>query len=205
MVCNSGVGLTPVIDGNVHHFSAGGLYNGLVLLIDDETRTYWDHITGEAVHGELKGAKLDNWPIKMTNVETASKHEPNLRVHRSMLTFIGRLMGWAIRWLPMKLPPSFRGTMGKPDDRQPEMEIGLGVVTDGVRRFYPKRSIGEGIDDEIDGRSLQVRIGEDAVPVAKWDNGSRPLQLFTRWYGFSYTYPDCEVWDESEMAKKVES
>ena len=122
-----------------------------------------------------------------------------------MPTFIGRLMGWAIRWLPMKLPPSFRGTMGKPDARQPEMEIGLGVVTDGVRRFYPKRSIGEGIDDEIGGRSLQIRIGEDAVPVAIWDNGSRPLQLFTRWYGFSYTYPDCGAWEESEMAKKVES
>ena len=194
-----------MVAGKVHHFSAGGLYNGLVLLIDDETRTYWDHITGEAVHGELKGAKLDNWPIEMTNVETALKNDPNLRVHHSKPTFLGRLMVWVHRWLPMKLPPNFRGTMGKPDDRQPEMEIGLGVVTDGVRRFYPKRSIGEGIDDEIDGRALHIHIGEDAVPVAKWDNGSRPLQLFTRWYGFSYTYPYCEVWGESEAAKKVKS
>ena len=69
---------------------------------------------------------------------------------------------------------------------------------------YPKRSIGEGIDDEIDGRPLRIHVGEDAVPVAKWDNGSRPLQLFTRWYGFSYTYPDCEVWGESEPVKKAE-
>jgi len=194
-----------VVAGKVHHFSAGGLYNGLVLLIDDETRTYWDHITGKAVHGDLKGAKLDNWPIEMTNVETALKNDSNLRVHHSKPTFLGRLMVWVHRWLPMKLPPNFRGTMGKPDDRQPEMEIGLGVVTDGVRRFYPKRSIGKGIDDEIDGQALHIHIGEDAVPVAKWNNGSRPLQLFTRWYGFSYTYPDCEVWGESEAAKKVES
>jgi len=55
VVCNTGVGLTPQIGEQVHHFSAGGLYNGLVLLIDDETRTYWDHITGEAVHGPLSG------------------------------------------------------------------------------------------------------------------------------------------------------
>ena len=194
-----------MVAGKVHHFSAGGLYNGLVLLIDDETRTYWDHITGEAVHGELKGTKLDNWPIEMTNVETALKNEPNLRVHRSKPTFLGRLMVWALPWIPMKLPPHFRGTMGEPDDRQLEMEIGIGVVLDRVRRFYPKRSIGEGIDDKIDGQTLHIRIGEDAVPVAKWDDGSRPLQLFTRWYGFSYTYPDCEVWGESETAKKVES
>lgn len=194
-----------MVAGKVHHFSAGGLYNGLVLLIDDETRTYWDHITGKAVHGDLKGAKLDNWPIEMTNVETALKNDSNLRVHHSKPTFLGRLMVWVHRWLPIKLPPNFRGTMGKPDDRQPKMEIGLGVVTDGVRRFYPKRSIGKGIDDEIDGQALHIHIGEDAVPVAKWNNGSRPLQLFTRWYGFSYTYPDCEVWGESEAAKKVES
>jgi hypothetical protein len=190
-----------VVDQKVHHFSAGGLYNGLVLLIDDETLTYWDHITGEAVHGELKGATLDNWPIEMTNVETALKHDPNLRVHVSKPTLLGRLMVWAHRWFPTTLPPHFRGTMGEPDDRQPGMEIGLGVVTDGASWFYPKRIIGGGIDDEIDGRSLHIRIGEDDVPVAKWDDGNRPLQLFTRWYGFSYTYPDCEVFGESESTK----
>jgi len=205
VVCNSGVGLTPLVAGKVHHFSVGGLYNGLILMIDDETHTYWDHITGEAVHGELTGAKLDNWPIEMTNVETALKNEPKLRVHRSKPTFLGRLMVWALPWIPMKLPPHFRGTMGKPDDRQPEMEIGLGVVTDSIRRFYPKRTIGEGIDDEIDGQTLHIGIGEDAVPVAKWDDGSRPLQLFTRWYGFSYTYPNCDVWNERETVRKVDS
>ncbi len=41
VICNTGVGMTPVVDGAVHHFSAGGLYDGLVLLIDDETGTYW--------------------------------------------------------------------------------------------------------------------------------------------------------------------
>jgi hypothetical protein len=203
VVCNSGVGLTPVVAGKVHHFSAGGLYNGLVLLIDDETRTYWDHITGEAVHGELKGAKLENWPLEMTNVETALKNDPNLQVHYSKPTWIGRLMGWAIQWLPMRLPGFFRKTMGEPDNRQPEMEIGLGVVTDGVRRFYPKRSIGEGIDDEIEGRPLQIHIGEDFVPFATWDDGSRPLQLFTRWYGFASTYPGCEILGGRRGVRKV--
>lgn len=27
-----------MVDGKLHHYSAGGLYNGLVLLIDDATR-----------------------------------------------------------------------------------------------------------------------------------------------------------------------
>jgi hypothetical protein len=40
-ICHSSMGFDPTIDGIVHHFSAGGLYDGVVLLIDDETRTYW--------------------------------------------------------------------------------------------------------------------------------------------------------------------
>ena len=94
MVCNSGVGLTPVVAGKARHFSAGGLYNGLVLLIDDETRTYWDHMTGEAVHGELKGAKLDNWSIEMTNVETALKRS----VAAALLRLIS--MEWLLKQFP---------------------------------------------------------------------------------------------------------
>ncbi len=185
-----------MVNGTVHHFGPEGLYNGLVLLMDGETETYWDHITGEAVHGELKGAKLDNWPIEMTNVETALKREPDLSVYLSQPTLFGRLMVWAHQRFPTFFPPGFRGTMGEPDKRLPEMEIGLGVVADDVRRYYRKADIGAGIDDEIGGRSIAIRIGEDSVPFAKWDDGTRPLQLFTRWYGFSYTFPDCEIWEE---------
>ncbi len=58
-VCHPGVGLSPTIDAELHHFGGGGLFNGLVLLIDGESKTYRDHITGEAVHGPLNGKRLD--------------------------------------------------------------------------------------------------------------------------------------------------
>lgn len=199
-MCNSGVGLTPRIDGKIHHFSAGGLYNGLVLLIDDETRTYWDHITGEAVHGPLRGARMDVWGLEMTNVKAASATYPKLLLYQSRPNLIGRLMGWARRLgiFQDKLPPGFRATMGEPDSRLPEMRIGLGVIAGDVRRFYPRDSIKNGIDDELNGRSLRIRIGQDdGIPVAMWGDGSRPLQLFTRWYGFSYTFPGCQIYGDS--------
>ncbi|KKM87640.1 hypothetical protein LCGC14_1266820 [marine sediment metagenome] len=52
-ICHSGVVLIPLIDDKLYHFSAGGLYNGTVLLIDDESNTYWNHLTGEAMYGPL--------------------------------------------------------------------------------------------------------------------------------------------------------
>ena len=38
----------------------------------------------------------------------------------------------------------------------------------------------------------------DKVPAAIWEDESRPFQLFTRWYGFSYTYPGCDIWGAEE-------
>ena len=201
-ICHSGMGLTPIVDGKVHHFSAGGLYNGVVLLIDDETQTYWNHITGEALHGPLAGAQLETWPIEMTNVRAALKKHPGLRLARARVSLAGKLMAfWQGRSLRSRgsFPPMFRGTMGKPDARLPPHTHGLGVMV-GSRgkteaRFYPMNSIGNGQDDLWGDRTLQVRIGDDDhVPFACWaEEGRRPMQMFTRWYGFSSTYPGCAV------------
>jgi len=183
-----------VIYDKLHHFSAGGLYNGLVLLIDDETKTYWDHVTGEAVHGPMTGAKMPMWGIEMTNVETALEREPDLPVYFSRPSWLGVLMGWVNPLIDGRLPPGFRKTMAPVDARLPEMEIGLGVVTDQTQRFYPKSIIQTQLDDTIDGRAIRLSIGPDSIPTAVWsDDATRPTQLFSRWYGFSLTYPECEV------------
>jgi hypothetical protein len=34
------------------------------------------------------------------------------------------------------------------------------------------------------------------MPVALWDDDSRPFQIFTRWYGFAFSYPGCEIYGE---------
>ena len=199
MVCNSGVGLTPTHDGQILHFSAGGLYNGMVLLIDDETGSYWDHISGLAVHGTLKGAQLNAWPIEMTNVKSALHHEPELRLLKSRPSPYAQLsmnmMSLAQPFVRGRLLPGFRKTMGQPDTRLPEMELGLGVVSARVQRFYRYSDIvATGpLHEEFDGQSIVVQIGEDEFPLAIVSSGTRPMQLFTRWYGFAYTYPDCEV------------
>ena len=199
-MCNTGVGLTPRIDGNIHHFSAGGLYNGLVLLIDDESRTYWDHISGRAVHGRLAGSQLEIWGIGMSSVQAALQDDPELLLHKSQQSFTGRIMSFAAKhnMLREKLPPGFRRTMGQADDRLREMEMGLGLIGSDVRKFYPLSAIRSGIEDEIDGKRVKITISAiDGIPSAVFDDGMRPLQLFTRWYGFSYTFTGCQIYEHS--------
>ncbi len=197
VICNTGVGMTPVVNGKVHHFSAGGLYNGLVLLIDDETGTYWDHITGHAVHGPLTGAHLETWGIEQTTAATAAAADPGLRLLRSRRhPVLGWLMAagrgiWSALGRP---PPRFPATMAAVDPRLPQMTMGLGVVA-GEARFYPVNAIGEGISDTWDGRRLRIALDPASrIPHAAWeDDGARPLQLFSRWYGFVLTYPNCSL------------
>ena len=186
----------------VHHFGVCGMVNGLAVMSDEETHSYWDHISGEAFEGPLQGYKLDVWPIALTTVEAAIDKHPELMLIQSTYRSWGKSL---LQWLnPRKinarsyLLPPFRRTMSKPvDSRLPEMEQGLGVIVDSKAKYYPMKAIAKGksIEDNWDGRILRIERGAiDGVPFARWsDTGEVPMQLLTRWYGFSYTYPDCEI------------
>lgn len=212
MVCNTGVGLTPKVEGRLLHLSPGGLYNGLILLVDDETRSYWDHITGEAVEGPLEGARMARWPVDVTTVEAALASDPELCLARSRPRVLSgeRLMtkAWSKRVAKSVIfPPGFKRTMSPPDRRRPEMEVGLGVVIGETARFYPLEEVRRGVTDTVAGRLLELEVCETArLPIARWADQAtgtetgvkRPFQLLTRWYGFSRTYPRCEVYGEGD-------
>ncbi len=89
--------------------------------------------------------------------------------------------------------------MGEVDDRLPEWTHGLGVVVNKKARFYPMSMIGDGIIDAWAGRELKLGLGPiDRVPFAEWENGERPLQMFSRWYGFSATFPVCQIYGDQD-------
>ena len=77
------------------------------------------------------------------------------------------------------------------------MDQGLGVVVEGRARYYPLSTIrGREVTDDWAGHLLRLHISdEDGLPAAVWEDDTRPFQIFTRWYGFSFTYPGCEIHD----------
>ncbi len=141
---------------------------------------------------------MDRWSLQYTTVGAAVEENPTLQVLRPRpASFVALAMRWLHRSAIGKkgfLPPGFRKTMAEVDPRLPEMEQGLGVVVDDQARFYATGAIGEGITDDWDGKELTVKVGViDRVPFAVWGDGERPLQIFTRWYGFSFNYPECGI------------
>jgi len=183
------------------------LANGLAVMRDEETESLWDHITGECFDGPLTEQRLDFWHVSLTNVTAElTKHPDTILLksgYRSVKSSVMKVLTGTKLNHNSKgtiLAPHFRKSMHKEiDSRLPEGEQGLGLMDDlDHGKFYPVKSIPKGgeIEDEWLGRKLRIeRNALDGVPFATWvDTNEAPMQLLSRWYGFSFTYPSCEIY-----------
>ena len=173
-------------------------------MADKETHTLWDHISGEAFEGLLKGKFLETWPVFITNMESEISNYPDTQLfsssYRSLIKWVlglfSGLMGINKRGL---IPPKFYRSMSKPiDPRLPKLTQGLGVIVGKRVKYYPMDQIpwGESITDYWEKRIMAIdRSGKDGIPHAAWkDTGEIPMQLLSRWYGFTFIYPNCKIY-----------
>ena len=221
--------MIPRIDGKIHHFEAKGLYDGLSLLVDYESETWWDHVTGEAVYGPLTGTQIPIFNLLHSTVEQTLAADPDIQIAISDREIRDE---WSPRTQrASRLNQFFLRTIGREDDRVERMDIGIGIWTDQMHRYYSMADINANdgvLIDEMDRRRILIYVTPTSnAPVAvfteatsfSWQgdeihldtgevvrqgtvydaNGERvaverPLQTFTRWYGFSLTFPDAEVY-----------
>jgi len=200
--CNAGVLMSPVVNAKVHHFQEKGVYNGQQIFEDIETNTLWNHLTGEGLHGKLKGNILEYiGSLEMTTYAEEMEKNPEIetyisgqkKIQQAIIKFFSEKLlgknnsGW--------LPPYFQKTLPEIDDTLPKMTMGLAVKIDNTIRFYPMDEIKEKkiINDTIENVSFDVKM-KNNVPVAHTENGEMPFQLFTRWYAFILTYPKGKVY-----------
>ncbi len=234
-VCNAGMSFSPVVNGRELEFYGVGFYDAMVLLADRQTGSYWDHLTGECIYGELEGTVLRQLStMNHSNAGQVLKLYPDakfvitaLTPDKAQLEDFAESLRIAVepQWFPQIL-----GSLDVEDARLPRFEMGLGVWTNSTARFYPFKTmhaLNNILFDEIDGQRLLVYVDPDTTnpsalftdaTSAVWRgdalqlntgqtilNGglfsrgeslpmNRPLQLFQRWFSFSITFPDCEVY-----------
>lgn len=143
--CNMGTALRPLIDGKVHHYSATGVYHGMAIMRDRETGSYWEHATGECIHGKLRGRQLEIIPARYLLAGQLLESIPSAHIVMAKQSWFQRLLDR----LMMKefltpeghMPAPFRLSMGEADNRLPEMQLGLGVWMDGKARFYSTQNL----------------------------------------------------------------
>lgn len=173
------------------------------MLADKETRSYWDHITGECIHGEFVGEKLDVHPLLHTRADLVSKKNPKAQVAISKLSrrrdLMTRIMSFAIKknWLPSTFKKQFKRT----DERLDAVEMGLGIWRGKEAKFYPERIVEAGpIQETWQGIDLIIRIHPATkIPVAEVlmeGKGKEILQVHSMWYGFVATFPRADIYSE---------
>ena len=183
---------------------------------DEESLSLWDHITGECFDGPLTDERLDFWPVQITTVEAELARNPDVVLLKSdsrrLVTWMmGRVLGDNVAQKEgTTLLSHFRRSMhSEIDPRLPEGEQGLGLIgPENEGRFYPLAALprDRALIDEWQGRTIEIEVGPlDGMPTARWadqpESAERPMQLLTRWYGFSFTYPGCEIFSqERQMA-----
>jgi len=59
VICNSGMVMNPEVNGKMLHFYVAGVYNGMLLMADKESGSYWDHITGKGLLGKYENHQLE--------------------------------------------------------------------------------------------------------------------------------------------------
>jgi hypothetical protein len=230
--------MTPRVDGEVHWFAEQALYDGLFLMKDEETETYWDHMTGEAVYGPLVGERLEVAGLVQSTVRQVLSTEPGALItlsDQAIRSDDDMKVDGLLAGIRGRLNRMFQSTVADDDDRRPQMDLGLGLWADDEARYYPMdviRAEGRALVDSFGGRTVLVYIDpSNFVPSAllvdgddpRWEDdvlrlsdglyiedglayeadGSRsdalrPLQVFTRWYGFSLTFPETGIYGEAE-------
>ena len=175
-------------------FDIVGVYDGLFVMQDRDSKTLWNHITGDALYGPHVGRTLGPpGNLLQMNVRQALAIDSETRVAISNRMYVagGKRLGSAFGLAGAERPapdvltegaeprpgpsldatmrPEFVPTLGDEDNRRPRMDLGLGVWTDTTRRYYPKERIearGDAFIDELDGRKIVVFIDPDTFTPA---------------------------------------
>jgi hypothetical protein len=180
--CNTGMVFDPVLDGQTLRFHRRGSYDGLLLIWDAETDSYWQHITGQCLHGASQGKQLRmiTTTRQMTAAEAAAT--PSSILLTSVLSpeqiaysgFANRM-----RNNPANVEAGILYTIAQEDTRRPRFELGLGVWSANRSIFYPLVMLhtqDNALITTFEGRSLLVYQSPAAIaPVAGYVAASRAM------------------------------
>ena len=124
------------VDGRILRFHLGGLNNQNLLMVDEETGSWWQQVTGECLFGPLKGKRLRRIRSDEVTLATWRAERPD----SSAVKFEPRYLteypdsDWEKRIA--SLPANSTGPI-------PPRELVIGVERDGVAAAYPLAALRE--------------------------------------------------------------
>ena len=187
--------------GRQLHFHLAGINNQNFIMRDEETGSWWQQVTGEAIQGPLKGQRLRPVFHDELTFGLWKREQPAGRVLRANeeLARAGKYApaNWEERMT--KVPVTTSVVLDK--SLEPRTLV-IGVSVNGVAKAYPldavvKQSL---ILDDIGGVPIFIVIGDDKRSVRAYERAvdGRKLEFFVKPNASSLTLLDAETgteWD----------
>jgi hypothetical protein len=157
------------VDGQLLHFHLSGINNQNFIMKDEETGSWWQQVTGEAIFGPLKGKHLK--PVFMDELTFATwkREEPQGRVLSPdpKVAAKGEYAppDWEAKML--RVPVATQVNAGTLDKR----ELVAGITVSNVSMAYPLAALQKQnpIIDKLGGTPLLIVLGEDGKSVRAFD------------------------------------
>jgi hypothetical protein len=140
-ICNGGAVFSPRLNDIALNFSARGVYDAMILLGDDETNSYWDHLTGVCVHGPSSGRQLKRLSnLLHSTAQRALVSHPGIQVALSVLSAEQQTEALEDDAWRQEAQPEWsarlQSTLAHEDKRLPRLDMGLGVWAGKTSRYY---------------------------------------------------------------------
>lgn len=157
------------VDGRVLHFHLAGINNQNFIMKDEETGSWWQQVTGEAIFGPLKGKRLRPVFIDELTFGTWKREQPQGRVLRpdEKIAAQGKYAppDWEERML--KMPVATQVNAPELDKR----ELVVGITANNASCAYPFAALQKQnpIIDKLGGVPLVIILGEDGKSIRAFD------------------------------------
>ncbi len=139
---------------------SGKLWRNSLIMQDKETGSLWSHVTGEALHGEAKGARLEIFPSVQTTWKSWVAEHPDTLVLEKSESVSGSAYAKyfadpdRVGILPLR----------KKITRLPAKAMVYGIERDGAALAVTESGLAPG-------QPLMVKLGGESLVVARGEDG----------------------------------
>jgi len=194
------------VGGRQLHFHLAGINNQNFIMRDEETGSWWQQVTGEAIFGPLKGQRLRPVFHDELTFGTWKREQPQGRVLRpnEEITRAGKYApaNWEERMTRAPVATSMA-----PDKSFEPRRLVIGLTINGVSKAYPFDALARQnlILDDVDGLPIFIVIGEDKKSVRAYERlvDGRKLEFFVKQDTSTWRLIDAETGSEWDFTGKA--
>jgi hypothetical protein len=194
------------VGGRQLHFHLSGINNQNFIMRDEETGSWWQQVSGEAIQGPLKGQRLRPVFHDELTFGLWKREKPEGRVLRpdEEIAQAGKYppANWEERMAKVPVTTSFA-----PDKSIEPRTLVIGLTVNGVSKAYPfdalvKQNL---IVDDLAGTPIFIVIGDDKRSVRAYERSvdGRKLEFFVKPNAGSLALVDAETGSEWDFIGKA--